>query len=291
MLIAVAESKSFSATARLHNISPATLSKQIARIEKELDVQLFKRHTRFLEITDEGKLFVESVRNALDILNEAETQIKHCDKLSGSINITAPLLLGHHYIAPIIASFHTMYPLLRVNLRLTDHIIDLYSQGIDVAIRVGKLVDSNLIAKHLSTNRRILVASPQYLAKNQALTHPKQLSTHQCLLFSYPGYRQDKWVLHHKQADHKPEKISVNGHLSSDSGEVLKQWCLFGKGIALRETWEVTKEIQEKRLIHLLPDWQEPGAAISILYQQRQYIPQRVSVFIQYLTEHWSQRI
>lgn len=102
------------------------------------------------------------------------------------------MLLGHHYIASIITSFYEVYPQLRIDLRLTHHVIDLYLQGFDIAIRIDKLPDSNLIAKQFAINQRILVATPEYLAQQEALIQPKQFTNHQCLLFSYPNYRQDQ---------------------------------------------------------------------------------------------------
>jgi Transcriptional regulator len=287
MLVTVAESKGFTAAAKLQNTSPATVSKQIARIEKELGIRLFKRNTRHLEITEEGQDFVNKVKIALEILDEAQTTISQQEQLRGQLRITAPLLLGSYYIAPIVAAFRDLHPLLTIDLSLTDHIVDLYSQGIDIAIRIGELPDSNLVAKRLATNYRILVAAPSYLKESPLIEHPQQLGEHQCLLFSYPGYRQDQWTLVHKSSAKRKEIIHVKGHLSSDSGDVLKKWCLLGKGIALREAWEVSQDLHEGKLVRILSDWEEPGAAISILYHQRQYTSKKVSVFAQYLFQCW----
>lgn len=285
MLVSVADSKGFSAAARVHNTSPATLSKQVARIEKELGIRLFNRNTRHLIITEEGQEFVSRVRMALEILDDAQAEISQQEGLRGQLNITAPFSLGHRYIAPIVAKFCEQHPNLRIDLRLTDHVIDLYSQGIDIAIRVGHLPDSNLIAKHLATNQRVLVASPLYMKKNGNLDHPQQLTEHQCLLFSYPGYKQNRWTLSHKEAQKHQEEICVNGLLSSDNGDTLRLWCLLGQGITLREKWEVAQDIQAGKLCHLLPDWEELSVPISVLY--RQQTSKKVREFVQYITHYW----
>lgn len=182
-----------------------------------------------------------------------------------------------------------MHPNLHIDLRLTDHIVDLYKQRLDIAIRVGRLADSALVAKHLTTNYRILAASPLYLAEHVPLNHPRELVAHQCLLLSYPGYKKDKWTLIHKQYREQPQLVYPNALLSSDNGDALRQWCLLGKGIFLCEPWYVAEDIRAGQLIHILADWQEPASDISIIYQQQGRIPNRVTAFINYIAEYWRQ--
>ncbi|KLU17243.1 MULTISPECIES: LysR family transcriptional regulator [Xenorhabdus] len=282
--LTVIDSNSFSAAARIMNKTPSSVSKQIARLEAALNVSLFERNTRMIKITDEGTAIAKYVRTALSLLENIYTiDNKGNNNLEGNIKITAPVAFGEKYITKEITSFIDKYPRVNFDLQLTDRIIDIYSNKLDLAIRFGQLADSQLIATPLAVSERILVASPKYM-QGGTISHPNELKNHNCLLFSYPGLFQHTWSLNKAK---EQIEITVSGNLRSDNSHAIKAWCLAGLGIALREKWDVKDEIATGKLVRVLPDWKEKETMISIIRARREPIPQRVRSFIEHLTYEW----
>ncbi|CDG22985.1 Transcriptional regulator, LysR family [Xenorhabdus poinarii G6] len=282
--LTVVDSNSFSAAARIMNQSPSSVSKQIARLESTLNISLFKRNTRKIKITDEGLAVAKHVRTLLTILeNISDIDNKRNANLEGNIKITAPVAFGEKYITKEIVSFVNKYPGVNFDLQLTDRILDIYSNNLDLALRFGQLTDSQLIATPLATSERILVASPEYV-KDHLISQPNELKNHNCLLFSYPGLLQQTWCLHKSE---QQTEIIVSGNLRSDNSQAIKAWCLAGLGIALREKWDVSDEISTGKLVRVLPDWKEKEVTINIIRASREPIPRRVRTFIDYLTHEW----
>jgi DNA-binding transcriptional LysR family regulator len=230
----------------------------------------------------------ERVRSALVQLDDAtELARQGTDSLSGVLRITAPVPLGSRYLAPLIAEFRERHPRLGFDLRLSDQIVDLYASEIDLAVRVGHQVDSRLISRWLVDSRRILVASPDYLSRHGMPEHPRELVQHQCLLFTYPGLRQNYWDLRRSGRGTKIETVQVLGELRSDNGDALRGWSIAGLGIALRETWDVAEELRRGTLVRVLPDWAEPEKPIQMVRVRRDPVPRRVSAFVDFLAEQW----
>ncbi|MCZ4072069.1 LysR family transcriptional regulator [Agrobacterium sp. LMR679] len=285
VFVRVAECGGFSAAARAMDLAPTTVSKQIARLEKALGTSLFERNTRHLKITDEGRAIAEKARAALALLDEAaEIARDGSGQLSGMIRITAPVPFGSRYVAAATAAFRTAHPKVGFELHLTDRVIDLYASDMDLAIRVGSLKDSRLIARRLADNRRILVASPDYLARHGQPEHPADVAGHSCLLFAYPGLSQSRWVL---RADGEVAEIAVASGLSTDSGDALRTWCLAGLGISLREIWDVADDLRDGRLVHILPDWGEQASPINAVRARREPVPRRIGTFVEFLAKEW----
>ncbi|MBE7562486.1 LysR family transcriptional regulator [Acidithiobacillus sp. HP-6] len=287
VFIRVVDCASFSAAARSLNLTPTTVSKQIARLEKQLNIGLFERSTRQIKITDEGRAIAERVRPALALLDEAaEIARVGSAELSGIIRITAPIPFGSRYVAAATAAFRKLHPKVGFELYLTDRIINLYAGDVDVAFRVAHLNDSQLIVRRFGNNRRILAASPEYLKRSGMPGHPKDLTKHTCLLFSYPGLLQNNWNLHSTIVAAE-EVISVNSNLVTDSGDTLRTWCVEGLGISLRERWDIADEIRTGRLIHVLPDWEEQAKPINFIRPRRHPTPKRISAFSEFLADLW----
>lgn len=285
VFLKVIEYKSFSAAAREMNLAPTTVSKQIARLEAAFNCTLFERNTRHLKITDEGLAIADRSRHALMLLKEAEEiATQGNQEISGTIKLTASVPFGSSYVAATIAKFCQQHPQIDIELQLTEQLVDLYTADIDLAIRVGHLTDSRLIARRVSTNYRILVASPDYLKRFDTLQHPDQLLQHNCLLFSYPGVIHNVWNLHKEK---QIKNITVSGNLHTNNGDVLNTWCLAGLGIALREIWVVADDLKAGRLVQVLPDWQEPPTPISIVRTKRAPVPRRISTLIEFIHQEW----
>ena len=265
VLVRVADSASFSAAARSLQLDPKTVSKQIARLEHALGTPLFERNTRNLRITDEGRTIAARARSVLSILDEIQ-QVGQGDDdtLRGVIRLTAPAPFGRKHVAPAIAEFSRRHPQVGFDLRLTDRMVDLYDDGFDLAIRLDEPSDVRLLSTPLALNRRMLVASPGYLATHGAPQRPEDLSRHQALLPADP-----------------------DGALGSDSGDILHAWCLAGLGISLRETWDIHDALRSGRLVPVLPDWTVPITHISAVRARRDPVPRRLDTFIEFLTRRW----
>lgn len=283
----VVDRQSFSAAARDLQIAPKAVSKQIARLEGALGTTLFERNTRNLRITDEGRAIAERARVALSVLEEVKELARGgSQELTGNIRLTAPAPFGRKFVAPAITDFCRLYPKVRFDLRLSDHIQDLYRDDLDLAIRIGELADSRLLARRITDNRRIIVASPNYIKAYGSPTHIEQLSQHNCLVFAYPGLLQNNWTFRN---DKYEQTVMVSGPLCSDNGEVLHEWCLAGLGISMRETWDIHEELRSGQLVRILPDWEGSASKISLVRARREPVPRRLTVFSDFLLERWQQ--
>jgi DNA-binding transcriptional LysR family regulator len=287
VFIHVVDRRSFSAAARDLHVAPKTVSKQIARLEQALGTTLFERNTRNLRITDEGRAIAERARVALGVLEEVQELATGGSRdLRGTIRLTAPTPFGRKYVAPAIHDFCRLHPGIGFDLRLSDQVQDFYGGDLDLAIRMGELADSRLVARRVSDNRRILAASPAYLKAHGRPAQPEELERHNCLVFAYPGLLQNTWPL---RKGRRKKTVAVGGTLCSDSGDVLHAWCLTGLGISLRETWDIHEELRDGRLVRVLPEWEAIPSKISIVRARREPVPRRLTVFSDFLVDRWQQ--
>ncbi|MBN3838703.1 LysR family transcriptional regulator [Burkholderia sp. Ac-20349] len=285
VFVQVVERQSFSAAARDLHLAPKTVSKQIARLEQALGTTLFERNTRHLRITDEGRAIAERARVALGVLEELqELATGGSQELSGIIRLTAPTPFGRKFVATAIQDFCRLHPRVGFDLRLSDQVQDLYGGDLDMAIRMGELADSRLVARRIADNRRVLAASPAYLKAYGRPEKTEDLAQHNCLVFAYPGLLQNTWPLRKGGREHA---VAVSGTLCSDNGEVLHAWCLAGLGISLRETWDIHEELRDGRLVRVLPEWEATPSKISIVRARREPVPRRLMAFSDFLFERW----
>lgn len=287
VFVHVVERHSFSAAARDLHLAPKTVSKQIARLEQALGTTLFERNTRNVRITSEGRAIAERARVALAVLEELqELATGGSQELSGTIRLTAPTPFGRKFVAPAIHDFCRLHPRVGFDLRLSDQVQDLYSGDLDLAIRMGELADSRLVARRVADNRRILAASPAYLKAHGSPAQPEELERHNCLVFGYPGLLQSTWPLR-KGRREKP--VAVSGTLCSDNGDVLHAWCVAGLGISLRETWDIHEELRDGTLLRVLPEWKATPSKISIVRARREPVPRRLTAFSDFLFDRWQE--
>ena len=287
VFVHVVERHSFSAAARDLHLAPKTVSKQIARLEQALGTTLFERNTRNLRITSEGRAIAERARVALAVLEEVqELATGGSQELSGTIRLTAPTPFGRKFVAPAIHDFCRLHPRVGFDLRLSDQVQDLYSGDLDLAIRMGELADSRLVARRVADNRRILAASPAYLKAHGSPAQPEELERHNCLVFAYPGLLQSTWPL---RKGRRETPVAVSGTLCSDNGDVLHAWCVAGQGISLRETWDIHAELRDGRLVRVLPEWEATPSKISIVRARREPVPRRLTAFSDFLFDRWQE--
>ena len=281
----VATRGSLSAAARAEGIAPAMIGRRLDALEERLDVKLLQRTTRKIALTTEGIAFLEDCQRILADLEEAETAVsERSAKASGQLSISAPAGFGRQHVAPLIPSFLSENREVKLSLSLNDRIVDLIGEGIDVAIRIASLTDSNLIGVKLADNKRVVVASPAYIQRHGSPTTLDELSNHNCLAISGNG-SQRGWTF---RQNGKNLVLKVEGNMVCNDGEVLHDWALSGKGLAWRSMWEVGSEIESGKLVTVLDEFNAPGNDIYAIFAQRRHLPLRIRAFVDFLRRAYS---
>lgn len=278
ILLAVVDCGSFSAAARHLDIQVAKVSRAISRLENELNVTLMNRTTRHFQLTVEGELFVSNVRIGLQQLASAEEALKEAkDYPAGKLRIDAASPFIIHQLVPLVTEFRSLYPDIELELVANETIIDLIERRTDIAIRIGKLEDSNLHARLLGKTRLHIVASPDYLSQNQVPASPCDLENHKLIGFSDSPHL-NLWPFHNP--------IKIKPDVSSSNGEVIRQLCISGQGLALLSNFMVAKDIQQGRLISIMDDQiQSPNRreVVQAVYYKNSAIAARILVFLDFL--------
>ncbi|MCH7316175.1 LysR family transcriptional regulator [Acinetobacter sp. ANC 3882] len=287
--IRVADLGSISKAAQDNNISVSVASQKLQRLEQNLQLRLFHRTTRKLTLTDEGRALLEHGRPWItNFVNLRETLIVKDHALSGTLRISTSATFGNQVLMPVIASFSHLHPGLKIYLDLNDQNIDLVQQGMDLAIRIGQLKSSSLIAKQLAPNPRVLCASPAYLQKHG---HPKtlaELELHHCILPQLGDGLIDHWYLTNAAGDVEP--IRVKGYFATNSGEGVRQAALAGLGISNHSMWHVVDDLATGKLVQILSDYPVATTAIYAVFPHRELIAPKVQRFLDYLVDYFQQR-
>lgn len=261
--VRVVESGSFSAVAREQNATQSAVSKQVAGLERVLGVKLLARTTRSLALTDAGERYFEEARRLVAEVLEAESGLRRGkDQLAGWLRIAASVGFGRRVLLPLVQSFLAAHRGVRVDLKLNDGYIDLVEQGIDVAVRVGELADSTLVARRIGTTHRALVASRRYLRTlPKGLRQPRSpadLLAHNCIVYTEVQARIE-WVFTAGAGSGRPaggtQSVRVGGNLQTNSSEVIRAAILAGMGIGYSPTWLFDEEIASGEVETLMPDW------------------------------------
>lgn len=286
LFLRVLDLGSISAAARHLNLSVAVASQRLKRLEKSLGVQLFLRTTRRVQVTWEGTALAEQGRSLIEDL-EALTGTLQRDarEIGGTLRVTLPASFGRQYISPLIPQFLCRHPKLKMHVDFADEWQDLISAGFDLAIRIGTLTDSSLVARRLMSNRRVLCAAPSYLRRYGVPHEPAELRDHECLLMVGRDGPRDTWRL--LSADKQEIVVKVHGRLESNLGEAVRAAALEGLGIALHSVWHVCADLRAGRLQVVLPDYTLPESAIYAVTPQRRLVPARVRAFIDFVTEQF----
>jgi DNA-binding transcriptional LysR family regulator len=283
----VVKQGSFAAVARERNVDPSSVSRAIAGLEEELGIRLLQRTTRQLSPTEAGMAYfqrieplVEEMQQAIDIAADMSGQPK------GTLRITASVSFGLKRVVPLLPDFRSMYPDLTIDLLLTDTNVDLFSERIDLAIRLGMLADSTLIAQQLMQTHYFVCASPQYLQQWGHPEKPSDIEQHHCLLFPLAGFRS-RWRF--KNRDREETEVFVQGHTIISNAIALQQCAISGMGLALLPNWLIEDDLQDGRLVNVFPSYDvtatEFGTAAWLVYPSRAYVPLKVRVFIDFLKQ------
>jgi DNA-binding transcriptional LysR family regulator len=283
LFVAVADHGSFVAAARELRVSPTVASRAIQALERELGTALLLRTTRSVRLTGEGAAFLERCSHALAELDEARREIEGgVTEPSGLLVVTAPTVLGRIHVRPILVSLLRNYPNLRLRLLLTDRVVRLAEEGVDVAIRIAELADSSLVAVRLGTVRRVLVASPDYIARRGNPASPAALSDHDILLFE--GFAP-AGELH--LAPTQPPIACRSPLFESDSVEATIDVVLDGCGIAQLMSYQVVDAVAAGRLVLLLEDYAPPPIPVSAVFPANRQRSPSVRAFLDAARAHF----
>ena len=286
MFVRVYELGSMSAAARDQRTSPAVASARISDLEKHLGVRLFSRTTRSLQPTENGRIFLEGARRILDAIDDAEAAVMDVTQNPrGTIFVAAPLGVGRRFIAPLIPLFKDLYPQIDVRLRLSDRVIDVTGEGIDVAFHLGILDDSTLKVRLIADCPRLLCAAPAYIARRGNPANGEALVTdrHDCLNLRFPGAKEFQWTL---QTSDGPRRHEITGPFETDDGDVLTTWALDGRGIILKPLFEVADHLRAGRLIPVATATPPLPTQLSSLSQHRRLKDPKVRLFTDYIAKN-----
>ncbi|MBU2894669.1 LysR family transcriptional regulator [Colwellia sp. D2M02] len=274
----VAENESFTRASKKMAISTAQVSRQVSALEKRLNIKLFYRTTRKVSLTEEGRVFYQHCRSVLDGLDAAERAITNLhSKPQGKIKLTAPVTYGEQQVLPLVNNFISQYSDIEVSAYLSNRNIDLVDEGYDLAIRLGKLSDSTMMAKKLGKRTSYVCASPRYLEKHGVPHALSELSQHSCLLGTL-----DYW--HFSELD-REKSIRVSGRLRYNSGFSLTDAALKGLGIVQLPDYYVEQHIKNGELISLLDSYRAPDEGIWAVYPQNRHLSPKIRLLVDYLAE------
>lgn len=291
MFVRVVELGSLSAAGRDLRASPAVASNRIKELEKHLGVRLFNRTTRQLTTTEHGKIFYTGAVKILEAVNAAEARVAEVsNNPRGSIHVTAPLGIGRRLVAPLVPEFHARYPDIDVRLRLSDRAVDITTEALDVAFKLGTLPDSNFRMRGIIDCSRVLAAAPDYLAARGVPQLPADLigDNHDCLLLRFPGSKEYFWTLNTPDG---MQKLAVAGPFESDDGDVLTDWALAGQGIINKPRFEIAQHLQSGALIEVLPATPPEAVTLTCVYPHKRLQDPKVRLFIDFMSDNIRARV
>lgn len=284
--VRVVESKGFSAAAPALGLSPSAVSKLVTRLETRLGVRLLQRTTRALHLTEEGETFYATARRIVGEIEALEDQIgRHSSTPYGLLKVTTSLAFSTHQLAPVIGEFLQRYPQLQLELMPTDRVVDMIEEGVDVAIRIGRLADTSFIARKIGEDVRLVCASPAYLERRRAPLQPEDLTRHACIVSREHSYL-NRWPF---RIDGEVREIEVGGRLAVTEGEAQMRLALQGLGIVRLTRLTVAAAVKSGELVSLLEEFRaEQPVPIHAVYPHRRHLAPKVTAFIDFILEKFS---
>ena len=288
--VAVALRGSLTSAAKAEGVAPAIVGRRLDALEQRLGVKLLVRTTRRMTLTQEGTAFLEDCQRLLSDLGNAEASVSAGGiQASGHLRLTAPAGFGRRHVAPLVPLFRELHPEVTVSLNLSDRVINLAAEGFDCAVRVGDLPDSSLVSVRLADNRRMCVATPDYLARHGRPQQPADLQRFDCLTLSSDASQTRGWAFTLPKAEgNEVIHLKPSGPLDCSDGQVLHDWCLGGWGIAWRSTWEVEAEMAAGLLVPVLEEFAAPPNGIYAVFPERKHMALRLRLWIDFLKLHYS---
>jgi DNA-binding transcriptional LysR family regulator len=283
--VRVAETNSFSEAARRLRTSKSAVSRHVAAIEADLGVRLLQRTTRSLTLTEAGRGYFERARAILADLAEADQSVSRMQAAPrGRLRVNAPMSFGYLHLAPAIPDFLVRHPEVSVELTMNDRFVDLVDEGFDIAVRIGSLADSSLVARRLAPIRRAVCASPDYLATRGTPASPDDLGTHDCIGYTAAAAPQE-WRFVDREG--RPWPVAVTGRLTVNNGDAIRAAALGGAGIAYMPTFIVGGDLQDGRLASVLDAFIPQDMTLNAVYPHARHLSPKVRAFVDFLAERF----
>ena len=285
--VRVVEANGFSAAAPALGLTPSAVSKLVTRLEARLGVRLLQRTTRALHLTAEGETFFESARRIVSEIEQLEGRLsEERGTPSGLLRVTTSLAFATHQLAPVISEFLDRHLRIQIDLLPTDRVIDMVEEGIDVAIRIGRLADTSFMARRIGVDKRLICASPDYLARHGTPKRPQDLVRHRCVIHRGVPHL-NRWSF--RDGDGGTYEIEAMGPLAVSEGEAQLQLALQGVGIVRLTRLTVANAIRAGKLVSLFEaEAAEPPLPIHAVYPHRQYLAPKVPAFVNFLIEKFT---
>lgn len=278
----VVEAGSFSGAADRLDMSRAMASKYVINLEDHLGTRLLNRTTRRLSLTESGTAYYERCVQIISDVQEAEQAAGQLTGTPrGTIKITMPVAYGLHRLGPVIADYVRLYPEVKLDISLNDRRLDLVEEGFDLAIRIGTLPESGLIARKLAVDRTVVCASPAYLQRHGVPEAPADLARHSCLGYTYTS-SGDEWRLRSAESD---AAIRIAGSIKANNGDMLRLAACNGAGIIFQPLFIVRDDLHAGRLVQILGDYTSKDLGIYAVYPSRKYLSAKVRTFVDFLVE------
>jgi DNA-binding transcriptional LysR family regulator len=283
----VVENDSLAGAARILNISPSVVSKQLSALEDRLGVRLLNRTTRRVSVTEVGTAYYDRCKRILADVDEAEIAVSQThSEPRGLLRITAPSTFAHRHVTPHLPKFIDRFPEVEVQVQVNDRIVDLVDDGIDLAIRIAQLKDSSLIARRLAPNHRLIVATPEYLKTWGIPERPEDLLQH--ALITWPqGNPVNDW---HFMVDDNEQIIRTKGTISMNNGDSILSTVLAGGGLAMMNAFMAGEYVQDGRLLPVLDDYVREDVPIYAVYPSSRHLSPKVRAFVDFLVEIYGPR-
>lgn len=284
--VRVVEAKGFSAAATGLGLSPSAVSKLVTRLETRLGVRLLQRTTRALHLTAEGEAFYEAARRIVSAIETIEEQISvQRGTPHGLLRVTTSLAFSTHQLAPVIPEFMARHPLVEIELLPTDRVVDMVEEGVDIAIRIGRLADTSFMARKIGEDKRLICAAPAYLAHHGTPRRPEELTRHNCIV-SRERPHLNRWQF---RVDNQIREIEVTGRVAVSEGEMQMQLALQGIGIVRLTRLTMARAIRDGALVPLLSDFSaDEPVPIHAVYPHRRHLAPKVPAFVNFLIEKFT---
>ncbi|TAK85157.1 MAG: LysR family transcriptional regulator [Betaproteobacteria bacterium] len=282
----VVESGSFAKAAERLGLSTSATSRQVAELESHLHTRLLNRTTRRVSLTESGRAYYERAVQLLADLEEAEQEAARAAVVPrGTIKLTTSVNFGVRQVAPAIAAFLARHAEVRFDVSLSDRVVDLVEEGLDLAVRIGGTGSENLVARKLGETRLVPCASAEYLKAHGVPRSPEDLARHNCFTYEYLTPRN---VWRFRDAAGNERAVRVSGNLHSNNGDLLAEAAAQGAGIAFEPAFIVGPEVRAGRLVRLLPEFVAPPMPIYAVYPSRKHLSAKVRVFVDFLAERYA---
>jgi len=277
-----------SAAGRKLGLSPAAASARLFKLEATLSTRLFERTTRQLRLTDEGRMYLAHCQQALQALDDAHAALQAGQSIvRGKVRVSATSDFGRHVVKDWLDEFNLLYPEVTFALVLSDSLSNLLQDDIDLAIRFGVLPDSTLVARQLAPNRRVLCASPAYVARHGAPAHPQDLERFACIVLSNASGLANEW--HFTRGQERASYIVPVAHArETNDGAVAREWTVRGYGVAMKSVWDIGADLRAGRLQVLMPEWRSPDVPVHALYPHSRYMAPRVRTLLDFLIQRFA---